>query len=38
MGFQVVMFIDSVMDDVAYVTDAEVEYDLLRTTVLVVWL
>jgi len=32
MGFQVVvMFIDSFMDDVAYVRDVEVEYDLLHT-------
>jgi len=41
MGFQVVvMFIDSFMDDVAYLRDAEVyvEYDLLYTRVNVLWL
>ena len=42
MGFQfVVMFIDSLMDDVTYVRDVEVsyvEYDLLLTREHLLWL
>jgi len=42
MGFQVVViFIDSFMDDVAYIRDVEVwwvEYDLLHTRVHFLWL
>ena len=40
MGFQVVvMFIDSFMDDVAYVRGVEyAEYDLLHTGVHLLWI